>query len=266
MILKPRPFRKPNLGSPLGKGLIGCWLFNDGPQALGTTYDLSGNGNHGTLVADTHSVPGKFGNALDFDGTGDYVNCGDVTTFDGLTEMSFVVWYNQAAQGSGSRTILISKDETFEVRIRADNLNVYALMINNEQVRFVTSVSNGVWTQVVMTWIGGGADSRSIYENGVWKETKAGTKSSIDNTAFSMTFGGRTTSYPYNGQIDHAIIYNRALSAGEVASLYAEPFQMFHREPIELWAGATSGGAPPAGVAPTGNLYGPLWGPLAGVA
>ena len=46
--------QKPPLGiqidwsNPITKGLVGCWLFNEGSGDK--VYDLSGNGNTGTLT------------------------------------------------------------------------------------------------------------------------------------------------------------------------------------------------------------------------
>ncbi|KKL14339.1 hypothetical protein LCGC14_2516680 [marine sediment metagenome] len=82
-----------NYGHDKSRGLVGIWIFNDKPGVVGRTYDLSGNGNHGTLVADTHSVPGKFGNALDFDGTGDTVQIPNSSSlsFSGDMTLHFLI-------------------------------------------------------------------------------------------------------------------------------------------------------------------------------
>ena len=64
----------------LWNGLVGYW-----PCAAGgglTAFDMSGYGNHGTLTnMDPGSdwVVGEKGRALDFDGTDDYVDAGDVS-------------------------------------------------------------------------------------------------------------------------------------------------------------------------------------------
>src|SRR3989338_8469827 len=66
-------------------GLVGYWTM-DGPDitwtsdTAGTATDLSGSGNAGTLTSMSKSasaVAGKIGQALDFDGTADYVGVGD---------------------------------------------------------------------------------------------------------------------------------------------------------------------------------------------
>ena len=59
MILKPRPFRKPVKGHWATKGLVCFPLMNEGSGDK--VFDLSGNGNTGTLGAGTTWVSGKFG-------------------------------------------------------------------------------------------------------------------------------------------------------------------------------------------------------------
>lgn len=70
-----------------------------------------------------------------------------------------------------------------------------------------------------------------LYVNGLWNASSADTRTScvdITNTTLgSNTAGGLLH---LRGLIDNAFVYNRALSANEIASLYAEPYQM-----IEGW-------------------------------
>jgi hypothetical protein len=44
-------------------------------------------------------------------------------------------------------------------------------------------------------------------------------------------------------QISNVLVFNRALSASEIASLYRDPYQIFRSEPVEYYVTA---GAPPA--------------------
>jgi len=56
----------------LTEGVVGAWTFNDG-----TARDLSGNGNNGEILDEPEVVKGKFGNALEFDGSDDGVEIQD---------------------------------------------------------------------------------------------------------------------------------------------------------------------------------------------
>jgi len=66
---------------------------------------------------------------------------------------------------------------------------------------------------------------------------------------------------PWTGQLDIPMIYNRAFTNSGISLLYREPFCMFEREPIELWAAAACSGAPPAGNAGIMTTNTGYWGP-----
>ncbi len=55
--------------------ILGAWLLDEGTGDI--TLDASGNGNDGTLMSAPNWVAGHFGNALEFNGSSSYVNCGN---------------------------------------------------------------------------------------------------------------------------------------------------------------------------------------------
>ena len=55
----------------LNDGLLGYWTFDEGNGSVANDY--SGNGNHGSIVGASWTT-GKCGNALEFDGSYDYVD------------------------------------------------------------------------------------------------------------------------------------------------------------------------------------------------
>jgi hypothetical protein len=76
----------------LRQGLVGAWCPSLGPSG-NTLIDRSGYGNHGTLTdmdAATDWVSGRFGWALDFDGSDDYVQRDIVSSAQAQTIMFFV--------------------------------------------------------------------------------------------------------------------------------------------------------------------------------
>ena len=93
--------------------LTGLWQLGEG--AGGTTYDLSGNGNHGTLTnGASWTTGGRVGAALDFDGVNDYVAIPDPSGFyGGYHAMTWNFWLNPDVLG-GNRVIL---DKTDVVRL-----------------------------------------------------------------------------------------------------------------------------------------------------
>lgn len=98
------------------------------------------------------------------------------------------------------------------------------------------SPSAGVWQHIVVTV--SKADNKAvIYLNGV-----AGTARTITGTLGSGTIGNgswlignavsATGSNPFNGSIDHVMVWGRAISADAVRALYRDPYQMFQPEPL----------------------------------
>lgn len=75
------------------KTCVGAWLFDEGSGNIAT--DLSENKNNGTIVNGPKWVDGKFGKALSFDGTDDYINLPTIVSdgWEGLTLMAWV-WLN----------------------------------------------------------------------------------------------------------------------------------------------------------------------------
>ena len=91
-------------------GLVGYWNFDESSGNI--AYDLSGNGNHGTLnnmnAADW--VTGRSGHALDFADTGDYVEIPYSTdlNFDG--DFTLTLWNKPGS--TDVRTRRLPKMET----------------------------------------------------------------------------------------------------------------------------------------------------------
>jgi len=245
MILKPRQFAKPSRGHQLSKGLVGYWLMNEGSGTK--VYDLSGNGNTGSLVGNTHFVPGKFGSALDFDGTVDYVNLGGaiLTTYP----MTMICWFETDVRSDDTLFVLkhdsansfyLMTDADGDVRLRVEAVNVIDYALTGVFTLNEWHMAAGVLTS---------ATHRRAYLDGKGGGVRTGDLTPIGINGTRIGGNSHTSAWDYNGRISHVMLYNRALLASEVALLYREPFCIFERDPIELWSAATLGaGEPPAGI------------------
>ena len=279
MILKPTKFRLPIKGHWGTKGLIGCWLFNDSPPLLGKTLDVSGNRNNGTLVGDTHVVPGKFGPCLSFDGAGDYVSLGDKDMFsfgNSVSDKPFslLFWiktgtlaadqtivskYLNTSPFSGEWDFQLFKTSGVLYVQCLDNSPTFRIKITGSQVLAINT-----WYCVTFTYDGSGSQNgMNLYVNSIkdLAPTRAmdGSYVAMHNltAAFEISAALRDTAYVsyFNGLIDNAMIFNRELTASEASQLYREPFCMFDRERIELWSAAMAAGpAPPL----TSSVFGSL--------
>ena len=74
------------------EGLVSYWTFDEKDIAENSVKDVWGN-NSGTIVGDPKVVNGKVGEALEFDGTEDYVNLTNLGAFGSEIGMStFEAW------------------------------------------------------------------------------------------------------------------------------------------------------------------------------
>lgn len=182
--------------------------------------DLTGNGNHGQLVNGVRESSDNLG-ALVFDGTDDYVDCGNTTSLSaigGTNNITVSSWVFYTAYGGGGQPysvitvkgspwtwLLENPSNTFRFRITAGGSDV--------NVADTSTHLLNTWYNVVGTYDG---SNMRIYVNGVLKNTltQTGTLATNSETAKIGTFQG--TNYNLTGRIDNVSIYNRALTASEI--------------------------------------------------
>ena len=216
MILKPRPFRKPRKGHWASKGLVGLWLMNEGSG--NTIQDLSGNGRHGTFLGtNTTLATGKFGPCLNFNGTADRVA---YPAFDSGPAISISAWIMSNAWDSDD-AILSQMRVVFAVRGGGASLYFYP-DVDEAPSSYTHTFTVGQWYHVAVSF--SAAQDYIMAIDGV--VVASGTSGSdLDRVAAGSGIGTLvSTSWPFKGNIDNLLLYNRALSAGEIADLYRNPF------------------------------------------
>ena len=191
-------------------------------SGTGTSWnDLSGNANTGTLTNGPIFSGGNGGN-FSFNGTNQYVDCGNVLA--SLTDLSlecFVKFGTQSALYGGVISKTLSNANGYEIRIDAYTSTTTSLVFryvgDNAPVGFNTNFTNGVWYHVVATGTNG---SQRTYVNGnqVGSATYALTPSANSNSLLiaKLTYSGLYV----NMIMGYARIYNRALTETEVLQNY----------------------------------------------
>ena len=206
-------------------GLVGHWTFDDGSGT--TAADTSGNGNDGTLVNTPTWTTGRIGGALDFDYTSSqYVDMGLPAELQLTNTGSVSAWVRYNDQSvSGSWTYIAGATNASTDR------NGYALVVwpanrpsiavdsatAHNQFSAPLTYDDGSWHLVTGTWDGSDV---ILYIDGLEVGSTAQTLNA--NVIYNINVGrdsANTNAY-FNGTIDDVRIYNRALSAADVAALY----------------------------------------------
>jgi len=198
----------------LNNGLVGCWNF-DGSYTK--VPDCSGNGNTGTLLNSPRRVSGRVGQALRFRTSNDYVQT--TATLNGLTAFTVSLWTRPDSLGNNGT--LWSNDGSaggcqgeglyFNT---ATDLRFKAAGVDN-----TVSVPNitGEWVHVLATY---DDTNKRVYFDGLLVYDVAGGAAADGDVGIQIGRYNSCTSDDYYGIIDDVRVYNRAVSANEIARLY----------------------------------------------
>jgi hypothetical protein len=195
--------------------------YDNWGNATLSAIDFSGNGNVGTLtnmttgdwVADTDSGGTR---ALDFDGTDDYVNCGNF--IDQPTVMTWSVWFKPNAWNDND--FVIEKGNVFALGQHSSIVGAnggFSFRHGGtwKSVDFAASPTLGEWVYAVAVLNGSALELFVDGDSVASRSDMGGTSPS----SFDVNIGGRDTSFPFNGTIDDVLIYDRALSLDEIKAL-----------------------------------------------
>jgi hypothetical protein len=199
--------------------LVGWWRLDEGTGS--TAYDSSGNGNDGTINGNPRWVAGRVGTALDFDGNGDYVDCGNDPIFDITDEITLSIWVNANDNGNGENNCWMGKgDNTYAIKHQTGNYLEFFIYDGSwHSTNYSTDIAslNGEWHHMAGTYDG---SELKFYLDG---ELAANLvySSTIGTSSNNVTLGenSQATGRYFDGMLDDARIYNEALSAADIKSI-----------------------------------------------
>lgn len=212
-------------------GPVVQYKFDEGSGS--NANDSSGNGSTGAITEATY-VPGKFGTALDFDGSNDLVDANDVANADFTDGKNFTVefWMNRRTYttddtvvakksdqlNSSAGWVIWVDDSTDDVRLvvsDGDSANLHT-------VDSTTAFTSAGWYHVAVVYDDSASTASKIYINGIddsATNTATGTFASIGDLSNAVDFRVASESdggEPFDGQIDDVRVYNYVRSAKQV--------------------------------------------------
>jgi hypothetical protein len=220
-------------------GLVSWWRMDDNNGSANSVSDYLGL-NNGTAMYDAvQTQNGYFGKGFEFDGAGDYV---DVSDNEGIrfytNNFTIVSWFKST--GGNVNPTLFGKGDTdsgeFMFRLASTgDLNFYANGGTYNLKEGNSVFGDNLWHFGVLVRAG---NITSIYLD-------TGTPSSATgpivnfSTSKNVNLGcaDDTAARSWNGTIDDVLIFNRSLSATEIAALYANTSSQYLNTSITLGAG-----------------------------
>lgn len=218
-----------NVSEKLSEGLVGYWKMDEAAAntcsgGVNDSCDSSGNVLDGAWNGNATSANGKFGNGIIYDGSSAYVTVADTAILEPADEYTASVWVNPTGDYSDYNVLLskgTSSGRSYYIDLRSTTGYVYAnSLINNTQYAVSSdfSLDAGTWSFILLSYDG---STLRLYINGELVDSVSA-NGPVTYNSYGLGLGRwHSSNGDYlSGSLDEVRIYNRALSEGEVRSLY----------------------------------------------
>src|SRR5210317_528391 len=184
--------------------------------------DLSGNGNNATLVnSPTFSFTNR--GVFDFDGTNDYVACGNLDSYlTGITDVSFMTYITTDIIDSNTRIIAgrYEGSNGWEMFIHTTNVLRWG---GRENTSLFIALDSSFDLNTNQWYFCAGTKQGNVWNLYIDGDLHSSTTAGNGTTTFvskPLSIGRQFIQYYWNGKIANTLVYNRALSANEVRQNY----------------------------------------------
>jgi Concanavalin A-like lectin/glucanases superfamily/Pectate lyase superfamily protein/Fibronectin type III domain/Abnormal spindle-like microcephaly-assoc'd, ASPM-SPD-2-Hydin len=207
----------------VSSGLVGWWPLDEGTGLV--AHDISGQGNNGTWSGTPSSPSGTYYTtgvvgpyAGYFDGSDDSVTVGTQPIYEFTGPFTLSAWVNTVASG----TILSMQnggDNGYNLGINFGVIRfcVYANTTQNCAGGGSYPLSSPAWTYFTAVFDG---SNISVYANGAFLASSPAPAPTASTGPLAFGVAQRGGYSDFIGSLDDIRIYNRALSANEISSLY----------------------------------------------
>jgi hypothetical protein len=197
-------------------------LTSSYPGSGATWYDLSGNGNHGTINGGATYSPLQ-GGVIGFDGVNDYVSFGTVSNIPiGNDNYTISIWFNTSSSDTTGGFFGWGNYGT------TNQVNAFRLLANgqgfvnywwaNDQ-EFFTTVNENTWYNVIAKFDG---TNREIWLNGNLVGSVAPSPGHDVPNANNLTIGltAPFLNEYFPGKIGQVVFYKRGTTDQEIQAIY----------------------------------------------
>ena len=199
--------------------LVAHWKLDEGSG--NTVYDSSSYGNDGAFKGDPQWAAGYYGAALEFDGTGDNIDCGNDDSLNIADEITLSAWINMTQRPVVDSWYTIQwKENAYSMYLYGADDTITTLAADFWLDTGRADIWDGpdidippnVWTHIAVTFNG---TDFEFYVNGEHDYTQ-NEPATIEISAINLLFTEDGSNF--NGLIDDVRIYNRALTQAEIVA------------------------------------------------
>ena len=158
---------------------------------------------------------------FDFDGANDYIDCGNISALNNLSEITISFWYK--FQGTDTQNGIISQNPIFEIQ---DVYNAMYFHIDgtSKTINVPTGTFNykdGNWHNFVCTYKAG--DAQIMYIDNTQYASSSTTNTNLPTTTANLNIGRRNNGFRYaDMSFSNASIWNTQLTSAQVTEIYNE--------------------------------------------
>lgn len=211
-------------------GLAAAYAFDEGSGTA--VSDKSGNNLTGTIAGATWTSAGRYGKALSFNGNISYVDLGNPALLRTTGSMTWSAWVKANANPADDGQIIAKSDGTagWQFKTTPDTgPETFGVAVSSASGVTVQRYSSTVRALNTWYYVAGvynaATQSLDIYVNGILDNgILVGTVPASQFTSnVNANVGCRTGGFFFDGIIDEARVYNRALTQAEIQADMISP-------------------------------------------
>ena len=194
---------------------MAAYGFDEGSGS--TVTDASGNGNNGTIANATWAASGKYGKALQFNGTNALVTIPDSASLHLSSAMTLEAWVNPSTVNANWRDVIYKGNDNYYLEATSSNASrPDAGMIaggSYADAFGTAALPANTWSYLTETYDG---STLRLYVNGTQVASTAHTGAIATSTNPLQIGGDSLYGQYFAGLIDEVRVYNTALTATQI--------------------------------------------------
>lgn len=194
----------------------------------GSTAIDSGNESYDGILKNMNDddwIEGKLNNALNFDGVNDYIDAGDIASFERDEEFSFEMWFKTSTTSVDVLMDRYGSSRGWSIYLNSGKITV---ALTNDASHFIkkettSTYNNGVYHHLIVTYDGSSnAGGLIIYVDGETVPISTISNSLDDTiiTSYNLSIASRQEALYYEGILDEIVIYPEELQQSYITQRY----------------------------------------------